>query len=44
MRAPKILFPDPKGEAFYKELEQTWNELSNGVNSLASKNGQPYGQ
>ena len=22
---------------FYKELEQTWNELSNGVNALASK-------
>jgi len=27
-----------KGEQFYKELEQTWNELSNGVNALASKN------
>ena len=27
-----------KGEAFYKELEQTWNELSNAVNALASKN------
>ena len=26
-----------KGEAFYRELEQTWNELSNGVNALASK-------
>jgi len=26
-----------KGEKFYKELEQTWNELSNGVNALASK-------
>ena len=26
-----------KGDAFYKELEQTWNELSNGVNALASK-------
>jgi len=26
-----------KGENFYKELEQTWNELSNGVNALASK-------
>src|SRR4026209_2268634 len=26
-----------KGEAFYKELELTWNELSNGVNALASK-------
>ena len=30
-----------KGEAFYKELEQTWNELSNGVNALAGKNDQP---
>ncbi|MBL0233886.1 MAG: PadR family transcriptional regulator [Chitinophagaceae bacterium] len=27
----------PKGEAFYGELEQTWNELSNGVNALTSK-------
>ena len=26
-----------KGESFYKELEQTWNELSNGVNALANK-------
>ncbi|TMI65236.1 MAG: PadR family transcriptional regulator [Bacteroidetes bacterium] len=26
-----------KGEAFYKELEQTWNELSNAVNALANK-------
>jgi PadR family transcriptional regulator, regulatory protein PadR len=26
-----------KGEAFYKELEQTWQELSNGVNALANK-------
>ena len=26
-----------KGENFYKELEQTWNELSNGVNALANK-------
>ncbi|MBE2231804.1 MAG: PadR family transcriptional regulator [Chitinophagaceae bacterium] len=26
-----------KGELFYGELEKTWNELSNGVNSLASK-------
>ncbi|MBI5371113.1 MAG: PadR family transcriptional regulator [Sphingobacteriales bacterium] len=26
-----------KGEVFYKELEQTWNELSNGVNTLANK-------
>jgi hypothetical protein len=30
-----------KGESFYKELEQTWNELSNGVNALARKNDQP---
>jgi len=29
-----------KGEAFYKELEQTWVELSNAVNAL-TKNGQP---
>jgi len=28
-----------KGEAFYKELEATWNELANAVNSLANKNG-----
>lgn len=26
-----------KGEAFYKELEQTWQELSNGVNALTTK-------
>ena len=26
-----------KGSSFYKELEQTWNELSNGVNALTSK-------
>ena len=26
-----------KGEKFYKELEQTWNELANGVNALANK-------
>jgi PadR family transcriptional regulator PadR len=26
-----------KGEKFYQELEQTWNELSNGVNALANK-------
>jgi PadR family transcriptional regulator, regulatory protein PadR len=26
-----------KGELFYNELEQTWNELSNGVNALTSK-------
>ncbi len=30
-----------KGEAFYKELEQTWNELSNGVNTLTKKDDQP---
>ncbi|MDF2386643.1 PadR family transcriptional regulator [Nostoc ellipsosporum NOK] len=26
-----------KGELFYKELEQTWQELSNGVNALTNK-------
>lgn len=26
-----------KGEEFYKELEQTWNELSNAVNTLRTK-------
>lgn len=26
-----------KGENFYNELEQTWNELSNGVNSLTAR-------
>jgi PadR family transcriptional regulator PadR len=26
-----------KGNDFYKELEQTWTELSNGVNALTSK-------
>jgi PadR family transcriptional regulator PadR len=31
-----------KGEAFYKELEQTWQELSNGVNALTQQtNHQP---
>jgi PadR family transcriptional regulator PadR len=25
------------GEAFYRELEQTWLELSNGVNALTAK-------
>jgi PadR family transcriptional regulator, regulatory protein PadR len=31
-----------KGESFYRELEQTWNELSNGVNALTSKkNNEP---
>ena len=27
----------PKGEEFYRELEATWNELANAVNSLTSK-------
>jgi PadR family transcriptional regulator, regulatory protein PadR len=27
----------PKGEAFYQELQATWNELANAVNTLASK-------
>lgn len=27
----------PKGEIFYKELDQTWNELSNAVNTLSDK-------
>ncbi|MBZ4189477.1 PadR family transcriptional regulator [Niabella beijingensis] len=27
----------PKGEGFYKELEQTWNELSNAVNTLSTR-------
>ena len=26
-----------KGEAFYKELEATWNELANAVNKLTAK-------
>jgi PadR family transcriptional regulator, regulatory protein PadR len=26
-----------KGETFYKELEATWNELSNAIHTLASK-------
>lgn len=26
-----------QGEAFYKDLEQTWTELSNGVNTLTNK-------
>jgi PadR family transcriptional regulator PadR len=26
-----------KGDAFYRELEQTWQELSNGVNALTAK-------
>lgn len=31
----------PKGGAFYRELEQTWNELSNAVNTLTKKEAQP---
>ncbi|MHA4810180.1 PadR family transcriptional regulator [Flavitalea flava] len=27
----------PKGEAFYGELEATWNELANAVHSLTNK-------
>lgn len=27
----------PKGEEFYKELEATWNELANAVNTLTAK-------
>ena len=27
----------PRGEAFYQELQATWNELANAVNTLASK-------
>jgi len=27
----------PKGEEFFKELDTTWNELANAVNTLASK-------
>lgn len=27
----------PKGETFYKELETTWQELSNGVNALTTR-------
>ena len=26
-----------KGEAFFRELEQTWQELSNGVNALTNQ-------
>ncbi|MDR3714420.1 MAG: PadR family transcriptional regulator [Puia sp.] len=29
----------PKGEAFYGELEATWNELANAVNALADNKG-----
>jgi PadR family transcriptional regulator PadR len=28
----------PKGEAFYGELEATWNELANAVHALTNKN------
>ena len=28
----------PKGEAFYGELEATWNELANAVHSLTNNN------
>jgi len=34
----------PKGEAFYKELEQTWQELANGVNALAKNSNEPLNQ
>jgi len=27
----------PKGETFYRELAQTWEELSNGVNALTKQ-------
>jgi PadR family transcriptional regulator PadR len=27
----------PKGEEFYKELEETWNELANAVNTLTTR-------
>jgi PadR family transcriptional regulator PadR len=29
------------GEAFYNELEKTWQELSNGVNALTTSNYTP---
>ena len=29
-----------KGQAFYNELEATWKELANAVNTLAKKDGQ----
>jgi PadR family transcriptional regulator PadR len=33
------------GETFYKELQQTWQELANGVNTLTQKNShQPINQ
>ena len=34
----------PKGEAFYRELEQTWQELANGVNALAKNSNEPLNQ
>jgi PadR family transcriptional regulator PadR len=35
----------PKGEAFYEELKQTWQELANGVNALTNKKpGEPLNQ
>lgn len=30
-----------KGDVFYRELEATWLELSNGVNALTNKTTQP---
>jgi PadR family transcriptional regulator PadR len=33
----KYFLLTPKGEAFYKELEATWNELANAVNALTTK-------
>jgi PadR family transcriptional regulator PadR len=27
----------PKGEAFYGELQETWNELTNAVHALTQK-------
>jgi PadR family transcriptional regulator PadR len=32
----------PTGEAFYKELEETWIELSNAVNALTKKTEEPH--
>ena len=37
---PRKYFSLTEGEAFYKELQQTWQELANGVNALTS-NHQP---
>jgi PadR family transcriptional regulator PadR len=33
----KYFMLTPKGEAFYMELEATWNELANAVNALTTK-------